>query len=389
MSVERDLGRAAVQAATAGKKAVALKYGIVVAVVFFVLLLLLGLFAPTDSASAASCEDSGAGTGSASTGSTPASGPTHDQQLQNAKAIDAVAVRLGLPGRATLIALMTAMQESTLLNIDHGDRDSVGLFQQRPSMAWGTVTDIMRPEYAAESFFMGRGSNSGLTDIPGWQTMPLGDAAQKVQKSAYPTLYAGHETEMRTLAREAGIDLERTGTASSAAPAGGTSAGAPVASGNTCQPTGPDYQGTSGGAFHDGAQTWTLNNPRTVEQAIAWAKENTGSGSTANWRRRCLAWSATVYGWNYSGIDWAIHQYQAVPTDMRHPGDRTPPPGALMFWDTGSEEKHIAVYVGDGKVASTDILRPGYADIVPAELLETKWRATYIGWTVPFFPEGG
>ncbi|MEU0374412.1 hypothetical protein ABZ070_30000 [Streptomyces sp. NPDC006283] len=92
-------------------------------------------------------------------------------------------------------------------NLDHGDRDSVGLFQQWPSQKWGTRAQIMNPEFAATSFFLGRGGNKGLLDLKNWQTRPPGDVAQDVQNSDHPELYAGHESAMRTLAKEAGIDL--------------------------------------------------------------------------------------------------------------------------------------------------------------------------------------
>ena len=97
-----------------------------------------------------------------------------------------------------VIALATAMQESSLRNIAFGDRDSVGLFQQRPSAHWGTKQQIMNIDYAARAFFGGatsptRGVARGLLDISGWQRLPLTEAAQAVQISAHPTAYAKWE----------------------------------------------------------------------------------------------------------------------------------------------------------------------------------------------------
>ncbi|MEV6672870.1 lytic transglycosylase domain-containing protein [Streptomyces sp. NPDC051162] len=146
--------------------------------------------------------------------------------------------------------------------------------------------------------------------------------------------------------------------------------------------------GGGSGRFTDGRQSWTLNNPRSVEQAIAWAKANAGSGSSGDWYQRCLAFTAIVYGWNVSGVTYAIDHFSVVPADMQHRGDRNPPPGALMYWDTGHRAGHIAVYLGGGKIASNDILRNGYIDIVDADLIESKWGAKYIGWTPPYFPYG-
>ncbi|TLQ39268.1 NlpC/P60 family protein [Streptomyces marianii] len=391
---QRDVMRGALKATGIVKKGAQLKIGAIGMVVFVVGLLVLGMFFPAGRASAASCEDTGPGTGDASAVSesdgsgTQATGTLREKQIGYAKEIDQAAQKAKLPGRATLIALMTAMQESTLQNLDHGDRDSLGLFQQRPSMDWGTKEQIMTPSYAAESFFLGRGTNDGLVDIKGWEKLPLGDAAQKVQKSAFPDLYAGHETAMRKLAKEAGINLERGGSTTGPGTSGGDNG--PITSENDdCGVAKPNTGGSAGGKFTDGTQTWKLNNPRSVDEAIAWAKRNSGLGSTNAWYQRCLAFTAIVYGWNYSGVNYAIDHYSVVPKSMQHDGDRNPPAGALMYWDTGRRAGHIAVYLGDGKVASNDILRPGYIDVVDAELFETKWGARYIGWTPPVFPKAG
>ena len=116
------------------------------------------------------------------------------EQAQNATTISAVAVRRGLPARATSIALATAYQESKLRNLDHGDRDSVGLFQQRPSQGWGTAAQIQRPAYAANRFF------DALEKVDGYQTMRITEAAQEVQRSGYPEAYEAHAEDARALA---------------------------------------------------------------------------------------------------------------------------------------------------------------------------------------------
>jgi hypothetical protein len=119
-----------------------------------------------------------------------------DQAL-HASLITAVAVRRGLPARAASIALATAMQESKLRNIDHGDQagpDSRGLFQQRPSQGWGTEAQVMDPYYAANAFY------DALVKIPGYETLEITDAAQRVQRSAFPTAYAQHEDMGRSFA---------------------------------------------------------------------------------------------------------------------------------------------------------------------------------------------
>ncbi len=112
----------------------------------------------------------------------------------NAKVIVDVGRQLGVSDYGIVIALATAMQESSLRNIDYGDRDSVGLFQQRPSFGWGSVEQILDPAYAARAFYQGTAEgNRGLLDIGGWQSMTLTQAAQAVQISAHPTAYAKWE----------------------------------------------------------------------------------------------------------------------------------------------------------------------------------------------------
>jgi hypothetical protein len=109
------------------------------------------------------------------------------EQVANARIIVGVGLQLRMPERAVVIAVATAQQESTLRNLPYGDRDSLGLFQQRPSAGWGTRQQILDPEYAATRFY------AALADVPGWQTLPLTVAAQAVQRSAFPNAYARWE----------------------------------------------------------------------------------------------------------------------------------------------------------------------------------------------------
>ena len=120
------------------------------------------------------------------------------EMATNARIIISVGREMGIPNYGIVIALATAAQESHLRNLDYGDRDSVGLFQQRPSAGWGSVSQIRDPRYAARAFFGGPnsptpGSNAGLLDIPRWQHLSVTDAAQSVQRSAFPDAYAKWE----------------------------------------------------------------------------------------------------------------------------------------------------------------------------------------------------
>jgi len=124
-----------------------------------------------------------------------------DSQVQ-ARTIISVGRTLGVSDYGIVIALSAAMQESSMRNINYGHLDSVGLFQQRPSSGWGTVAQLTTPEYAARLFFGGPsnpnvGKTRGLLDISGWSSMTVTQAAQKVQKSAYPEAYAKWESSAR------------------------------------------------------------------------------------------------------------------------------------------------------------------------------------------------
>ena len=116
------------------------------------------------------------------------------EQAENAALITALSVQRGMPARAATIALATAYQESKLYNVETGDRDSLGLFQQRPSQGWGTAEEILDPYHATNAFY------DALAQVAGYETMPVTEAAQEVQRSAYPGAYADHEADARVLA---------------------------------------------------------------------------------------------------------------------------------------------------------------------------------------------
>jgi hypothetical protein len=128
--------------------------------------------------------------------------------MEHAATIVRVGQELGLPEHAYVVALATVLQESylrvlasTAVPESHGypndgvgsDHDSVGLFQQRPSMGWGTVADCMDPATSARTFY------AALQQVPNWQSLPVTVAAQAVQVSAFPDHYAKHEPLARQL----------------------------------------------------------------------------------------------------------------------------------------------------------------------------------------------
>jgi hypothetical protein len=120
-----------------------------------------------------------------------------DEQTKNVKAIIAATKKSGLDERAAVISVATSLQESKLENLGHlgdaNDHDSLGLFQQRPSSGWGSPEQITDPIYSTMAF------EKGLKQVDGWQDMPLTEAAQTVQVSAYPDAYAQWEQQAADL----------------------------------------------------------------------------------------------------------------------------------------------------------------------------------------------
>lgn len=117
-----------------------------------------------------------------------------NEQARNASIIVAESYNRGLSEQAAVIALATAWQESGLRNLNYGDRDSLGLFQQRPSYNWGTEEQIMDPWYSSGRFY------EELVKFDSWESTDVNDIAQKVQRSGHPEAYRKHETNARALA---------------------------------------------------------------------------------------------------------------------------------------------------------------------------------------------
>ena len=116
------------------------------------------------------------------------------EQSRNAAIIVAASFTAELPSQAAVIALTTAWQESGLRNLDYGDRDSLGLFQQRPSFGWGTEEQIMDPWYASGRFY------EELVKFDNWENRDITEMAQAVQRSGFPDAYRKHEENAIALA---------------------------------------------------------------------------------------------------------------------------------------------------------------------------------------------
>lgn len=578
--------------------------------------------------SATACQSEPAAANSVTVGPVPEVSGYSADQIQNAVTIDHARRQLGLPPRATQIAFMTAMVEGpNLLNPHSGDRDSQGMFQQRPSAGWGTPAQITDPVLATRAFFgmATHTHNSGLTDIPQWQTRPMGEVAQAVQHSAFPDRYQTRAGDAAALMQRIGVGTATTGDAAAwdAAAAFSTStectnavlsgafgswnalksnsvaniragvaalaakadvfglqelgdgtrrqAAAGAASGfamttdNTAVPimyrssrytlldqgrelafrsgrhvesgvdgtvvgpkwvvwaefrdqttgakigfvnthllpsvqqdgrvdtsmpkrqalytnhlgvyvsvidrlrasgfqtvatcdcnvsykpelapvvnmrahgmtanwadvkappshgsrsidyvwaepppasqiTGPGYGSDhrwiavtylSAAGADDGGAAFTgtctvdkllpKHNPNSCAQAIAKAQALTKQSCI--WYQLCLGFTARAYGWHGSGEYSAYTQWQNLDRlGYTHPGDRNPPPGALVFWKGSGKYGHIAIAVGGGKIASNDIARHGCINIVDWTAPETQWGQHYLGWAPPYYPKAG
>nr|WP_042188056.1 C40 family peptidase [Kibdelosporangium sp. MJ126-NF4]CEL17654.1 putative secreted protein [Kibdelosporangium sp. MJ126-NF4]CTQ91119.1 putative secreted protein [Kibdelosporangium sp. MJ126-NF4] len=224
-----------------------------------------------------------------------------EEQRGNAALIIQVGQQLSVPVYGHQIAVATAMQESRLRNLEYGDRDSLGLFQQRPSMGWGTREQILDPRYASTKFYI------RLLEVPGWQQMPLWEAAQSVQRSAFPYAYQQWAQLAAELVQQ-----------------------------------------------HGGAVTCVAPGGPEVEQAIRFATEQLGKpyqwGATGPDAYDCSG--LMLRAWESAGVT-----LNRTSREQWHNGDPAPVAqaarGDLLFWSydgTTAGIHHVAMYLGDGTI---------------------------------------
>ncbi|MFC0057699.1 C40 family peptidase [Streptomyces actinomycinicus] len=281
--------------------------------------------------------------------------PDPKEQLPNAKTIVATGIQLGIPARGQVIALATALQESGLRNLDHGDRDSVGLFQQRPSQGWGTREEIMNPVYASKKFY------NALKSVKGWESMPVTVAAQKVQKSATPDAYAQHEPLATALQQAIAPTLGATVTS----PTGAVSN--PYAL-NCTQTDGSQYGTIKAGKLPDGYQI-PANAKPAARTAIQWALQQLGTpyqwgGNCTNPHGtdpagRCDCSSLVQRAYGVAGIQISRTTYTQINEGSAVPADASQlQPGDLVFTEgSASRPEHVSMAIGDGLVVQAP--RPG------------------------------
>jgi hypothetical protein len=198
-------------------------------------------------------------------------------QADNAATIAGVGMGMGITDHAVSVALATAMQESGLRNLSGGDRDSAGLFQQRPSEGWGTHAQVTDPVHASTAFY------ERLRSEPGWSTMSVTEAAQRVQRSATPQAYAKWESEARATASAL------TGERAAALSCHGLTIGAPGAS---LLSTALAELGTARlSGVHGQARGWAIGSWLVAHAVRVGVDRVTFDGHT--WTARAGTWSRT------------------------------------------------------------------------------------------------
>ncbi|MCM1967964.1 C40 family peptidase [Streptomyces sp. G1] len=292
------------------------------------------------------------------------------EQISNAKTIQATGVAMKVPVRGQIVALATALQESGLLNLDYGDRDSLGLFQQRPSQGWGTPEQVRDPVYASTRFY------EGLSKVSGWESMTITQAAQAVQRSGFPDAYAKWEPLATALQTAITAALSSGGAAG---PTGGTAG--PTVPARRCG-TGGD--GTAFGPIPPGSlpngYTIPADAPKAVQTAIRWGLGQLGTpyqwGGTCDDPRgpdpmtRCDCSSLMQMSYKAGGVSLTrttytqVNEGKAVSVDALQPGD------LLFTRGTAAVPEHVGMFIGSGLVLHA----PRTGDVVKISTL-ADWKA--------------
>ncbi|MEU3162056.1 NlpC/P60 family protein [Streptomyces griseoincarnatus] len=275
------------------------------------------------------------------------------EQVPNAATIVAAGLSLDVPKKGQIIALATAMQESRLRNLNYGDRDSLGLFQQRPSQGWGSAQQIRDPVYASEQFY------KHLLKVDGWQQMTVTQAAQAVQKSGLPDAYA--QWENLATALQSAIVKTFPGAGDDADDKDTNQGKKPSTSTTGCAPS---QDGSGFGRIPDGSVPKGYSIPKDADpkarKAIEWAMHQLGTlyqwgGSCTNAHGpdpmgRCDCSSLMQQAYAHAGITLTRTTYMQV-----NEGKAVSPahlkPGDLVFSrGTAARPEHVGMYMGEGLV---------------------------------------
>ncbi|MEV7145058.1 C40 family peptidase [Streptomyces sp. NPDC093084] len=298
-------------------------------------------------------------------------------QVPNSKTIQATGVAMNIPARGQIVALATALQESGLRNLTYGDRDSLGLFQQRPSQGWGTANEILDPVHASTKFY------KGLEKVSGWQSLSIAQAAQAVQKSGFPEAYAKWEPLATALQQAIAPLLQKAGDPSpSPSPSSPTNASTPsLSTASNCSEEG---DGTDFGTIPAGTLPVDYKIPATaptkVQTAIRWALGQLGTpyqwGGTGTRSHgtdamgRCDCSSLMQQAYKAAGVTLPRTTYtqvkdgKAVSVDALRPGD-------LLFTEgTAAVPEHVGMAIGHGLIVHA----PHTGDVVRITTL-ASWKS--------------
>ncbi|MFJ5721025.1 C40 family peptidase [Streptomyces sp. NPDC093149] len=298
------------------------------------------------------------------------------EQVPNAKTIQATGVAMNIPARGQVVALATALQESGLRNLTYGDRDSLGLFQQRPSQGWGTANQILDPVHASSKFY------EELKKVSGWQSLSITQAAQAVQKSGFPEAYAKWEPLATALQKAIEPLLPKAGAPSpSPSSSGSADASSPSpadAGGCSANGDGTDFGTIPAGALPDEYKIPADASPK-VQTAIRWALGQLGTpyqwgGSCTNSHGknamgRCDCSSLVQQAYKAAGVSLTRTTYtqvkdgKAVSVDALRPGD-------LLFTEgTAAVPEHVGMVIGQGLIVHA----PHTGDVVRIATLD-YWK---------------
>ncbi|MGW5818681.1 C40 family peptidase [Streptomyces noursei] len=288
------------------------------------------------------------------------------EQIPNAKTILATGVAMKVPARGQIVALATALQESGLRNLNYGDRDSLGLFQQRPSQGWGTAQQVRDPVHASTKFY------EGLLKVSGWQSMTVAQAAQAVQASGFPDSYAKWEPLATALQKPITNGLPAND---------GSDKGAkPSAQAGGC---GMGGDGSGFGSIPDGSvpkgYKIPADAPKSVRTAIRWGLGQVGTpyqwggGCTDPHGQdpmgRCDCSSLMQASYKAGGVSISRTTYtqvkegKAVSVDALKPGD------LLFTRGTAAVPEHVGMFIGQGLILQA----PKTGDVVKISTL-ASWR---------------
>ncbi|MFD8783810.1 C40 family peptidase [Kitasatospora sp. NPDC059599] len=316
-------------------------------------------------------------------GSSPLSAPSvaglsmPDEQIPNAKTVQATGVAMRIPLRGQVVALATALQESELRNIRYGDRDSLGLFQQRPSQGWGTPDQIIQPVYASTKFY------EALQKVNGWESMTVTQAAQAVQRSGFPDAYAKWQPLAEALQKAiAPLLSPAAGTSPTAAPTAGSTPN-PTPSGVSCGTPTAGGDGTDFGTIPPGSlpagYTVPADAPQQVQAAIRWALGQLGTpyqwgGTCANSHGadpmgRCDCSSLMQMAYRSAGVSLERTTYDQVKQGTAVSADSLKPGDLLFTRGSAAVPEHVGMFIGSGLIVHA----PKTGDVVKISTL-ASWR---------------